>query len=210
MKKLFTDAEKKTVEEAVQAAELLTSGEIVPVVVHSSADYSFVGHRLGLAGLVLFTALIWLLPHSQDLFWEFSAVFAAQAAGWVLGWALGQAPSVIRLVAGEKRLTAEVHETALASFLHNNLHHTEGRTGILVFISHLEHRVEILADEGIHRHAGQGFWEHETKQIAEGIANGKPGEAMAKAIRTMGVKLAEHFPIQLGDKNELPDHVRDR
>lgn len=210
MKHLFSENDKKLVEAAVKEAESLTSGEIVPVVVDTSADYSFVAHRLGIAGLVLFTAVIWLLPHSQHLFWEFSAVFAAQALGWVLGWSLGQLPPVIRAMAGAGRMSAEVHETALASFLLNNLHHTEGRTGILVFISCLEHRVEIVADEGIHRVAGQDFWAKESAQIAAGIRDGKPGAVMAQTIKEMGAKLAEHFPIQAGDRNELPNHVRDR
>jgi putative membrane protein len=180
------------------------------VVVASSADYSFVGHQLGLAGLVIFTALIWFLPHSQNLFWEFSAVFLAQGAGWVIGWSAGQLPSVVRFFAGQKRLAAEVHESALASFLHNNLHHTVGRTGILVYISHLEHRVEIVADEGIHACAGQDFWVKETAQIAAGLAGKNAGPVLAQTIREIGAKLAEHFPIQPGDKNELPDHIRDR
>lgn len=210
MKHLLSKEDRALVEAAVKEAEGRTSGEIVPVVVAASANYSYVGHRLGLAGAVLATGAIWFLPHSQNLFWEFSAVFFAQALGWLIGWGLGQAPALIRLCVSARTLDSEVHESALASFLHNNLHHTAGRTGILVFISQLEHRVEIVADEGIHRVAGQDFWAKETNQIAAGIAAGRAGAAMAETIREMGAKLAEHFPIQPGDVNELPDYVRDR
>lgn len=210
MKTLFSEQDNQLVEAAVREAESRTSGEIVPVVMETSGDYSFVAHRLGLAGVVLATIVVWLLPHSQNLFWEFSLVFAVQAFGWLVGWGLGQLPPVIRLLAGQQRMQAEVHETALASFLYNGLHRTSGRTGILVFISCLEHKVEIVADEGIHAVAGEGFWRKEVDAIAGGIRRGEGGAVLARTIREIGDKLAEHFPAQPGDRNELPDGVRSR
>lgn len=210
MSTLFSDQDKKLVEAAVKEAESRTSGEIVPVVVDTSGDYSFVGHRLGMLGVVLATILMWLLPHSQNLFWEFTLVFAVQGCGWLLGWLLGQVPAVVRLLAGQGRMQTEVHESALASFLLNGLHRTKDRTGILVFISCLEHKVEIVADQGIHAVAGEGFWKKEVEAIAGGIRRGEGATVLAQTIREMGDKLAEHFPVKPGDRNELPNGVRSR
>ena len=42
------------------------------------------------------------------------------------------------------------HRRAVEQFLVQNLHTTEGRTGVLIFVSVAERYAEILADHGIH------------------------------------------------------------
>jgi putative membrane protein len=208
--KLFSEKEKIEIEAAVKDAESLTSGEIVPVVVATSADYSYVSHWLALGGLVAATILIVLLPHTEHWLWQISFIFGAQAGGWLLLWAIGQYPPVVRALAGKHHMNVEVQESAMASFLYNGLNSTRDRTGILVFVSMLEHQVHILADEGIHAKLDQKFWDEKSALIAAGIARGEGGAAVATAIRQMGDQLAKHFPIKEDDQNELPNTVRDR
>lgn len=210
MKHLFSSEDQMKIEAAVKAAEARTSGEIVPVIAETSGDYSYVGHRLGLAGAVVATLAAYLLPHLEYLFWEVSLVFALQAAGWAAGWALGQWAPVVRAFAGKKHLDVEVHETALASFLQYGLHRTRERTGVLIFLSLLEHRVEILADEGIHAKVGEDYWRRETTKIALGLRQGRGAAALAQVIGEVGEKLTEHFPAPERNENELSDELRRR
>lgn len=208
MKKLFQDSEKQLIEGAVRAAEASTSGQIVPVVAEASADYSFVGHRVGLAGAILASGVVYFLPHFENLFWEFAYLFGAQGAGWVLGWAMGQLPAVERLVAGSRRMQEEVHESALAAFLQQGLHRTKGRNGVLVYLSWLEHRVEIVADEGVHAKVGEAYWRAEAEKVAVGFRNGSGAAALAEVVREIGAVLAQHFPAELGQANEISDDLR--
>ena len=58
-------------------------------------------------------------------------------------------PIIKRLVASKNRIAEAVHILALASFSEYGLHYTREHTGILILVSLLEHRVEVLADRGI-------------------------------------------------------------
>ncbi len=66
------------------------------------------------------------------------------------------AESVKRLVASKNRIGEAVHIFALASFSEHGLHYTREHTGILILVSLLEHRVEVLADRGINAKVEKG------------------------------------------------------
>jgi putative membrane protein len=206
---IFSRQEKELIESAVKAAESQTSGEIVPVVTGASGDYSRVGNRLGFAGFLIASALAaWV--HLEFPFFGPPYLFGLQLVGASIGWGLGRLPPVVRLLMGEKKLAAEVHEAAFAAFARNGLHHTREETGILVFVSLLEHRVEILADRGIHAKVGEDFWKIEVQKIVLGIREGRAAETLAAVIREMGDRLREHFPRSADDRNELGDELRSR
>lgn len=206
---IFSKQEKKLIESAVKEAEKASRGEIVPVVVAASGDYSRVANRLGFAGFLLASAFAaW--AHLRFPFVDLTYLFGLQLLGASSGWGIGRLPSVVRLLMGEKKLSAEVDEAAFAAFARNGLHHTQEETGILIFVSLLEHRVEILADRGIHAKVGEDFWKIEVQKIVLGIREGRAAEALAAVIREMGEKLREHFPAGERDRNELSDEVRSR
>lgn len=205
----FTQKEKSLIEAAVSAAEKNTKGEIVPVFVESSGNYRDLIYLGGLVGLLL-SSSIHLLGHWYLPFLEIYWLMALQLVGAFLGARLASLPPVLRWMAGQSRLQKEVHEGAIASFFGNGLHRTQDRTGILMFISHLEHRVEILADEGIHQKVGKEFWNQEVEKVISGIKSGHPALALEEVIRDMGVKLAEHFPATHKNPNELGDSLRSK
>jgi putative membrane protein len=206
---VFSRQEKELIESAVKAAESGTSGEIVPVVVGASGDYSRVANRLGFGGFLAASALAaWV--HLKFPFLDLPYLFGLQLVGASVGWGIGRLPVVVRLLMGEKKLAAEVHEAVFAAFTRNGLHHTEEETGILVFVSLLEHRVEILADRGINAKIGEDFWKIEVQKIVLGIREGRAAETLAAVIREMGERLREHFPRSAEDRNELGDELRSR
>lgn len=206
---IFSRPEKELIESAVKAAESGSSGEIVPVVVAVSGDYSRVANRLGFAGFLL-GSLAAASAHLRFPFLDLPYLFGLQILGAAIGWGLGRLPAMVRLLMGEKKLGAEVHEAALAAFTRNGLHHTQDETGILIFVSLLEHRVEILADRGIHRKVGEDFWKIESQKLVLGMREGRSAEALASVINDMGQKLREHFPKSGPDSNELGNEIRSR
>ncbi len=204
---IFSEQDKTQITEAVKKAEAKTSGELVPLVLPASGNYSFVAYRLGLVGFFLGTAgALWL--HFRYPFWDWLYLFAVQVLGLAVGWALGQVPGIVRLLAGKQHMAEEVHEAALASFLRHGLNRTKERTGVLIFISLLEHRVEILADQGIHQKVEEGYWQKEVDAVVAGIRQKRAKEALVAVIGEIGAKLAQHFPPSGNNTNELSDELR--
>jgi putative membrane protein len=203
----FSKQQKELIEQAVKAAESKSSGEIVPVVVAASGDYRGVAIRLSWAGFFL-ASIAAARVHRDYPFLDFYFLLGLQVLGALLGWLIGRLPRAIRLLAGEKKTAAEVHEAALAAFTRHGLHHTRDGTGILIFLSLLERRVEILADRGIHAKVGESFWKIEAQKLVLGIREGRAAHGLESVIRDMGGKLAEHFPRAADDTNELSDELR--
>jgi putative membrane protein len=208
--KSFTDAEQERIRQAVQQAEQVTRGEIVPMIVPASALYREAGYRTGLmlallALALLLTIEIYWLPwgwHAGNAGWLLLAVVASYG----LGQWLGRIPMVIRLVTSRERMAHKVTLRAEQAFYRHGLHHTKGHTGILILVSMLERRVHVLADKGINDHVPAGTWDGLVNGIIDGIRTGNATDAICAAIAKCGALLAEVAPSRSGDNpNELPD-----
>ena len=200
----FTSDEQDRIQQAVAAAEKTTAGEIVPMLVTSSARYTEV-EMTGLAlGLVLgtFAEFIihdpWALIHSQ-LLWPL--------AGAVFGFIFCRLPPIKRRLISKDRIAEAVDLRSLAAFTGQGLHHTRAETGILIFVSLLEHRVVVLADRGIHTKVQPGTWDEVVRIVTAGLKSGKPCDAFCKAIARCGKILAQHFPRSPDDKDELSNRL---
>ena len=202
--KFFTDAEKERIHQAIIAAESRTAGEIVPIIVTSSARYTeieLLGLVVGLFGGIIIEWL-WSDPWGSEylnLWWPVIGAF--------VGFLAGRMPVAKRLVASKDRVTEAVHTLALASFSQHGLHYTRDHTGILILVSLLEHRVEVLADRGINAKVETGTWQEIVSILTEGLKAGHACDAFCKAIERCGEILATHFPRQADDKDELPNRL---
>jgi putative membrane protein len=68
--------------------------------------------------------------------------------------------------------------------------------------------VWVCPDDGIAAEFGEGTWSPLSDLVAEGFKSGRPGPALASAVRKAGQILADKFPRRPGDVNEIPDTVR--
>jgi putative membrane protein len=210
--KSFTDAELERIKQAVQQAERVTKGEIVPMIVSASALYREAGYRAGLIFALLALALlltieIYWLPwgwHAGNAGWLLLAVVVSYG----LGQWLGRIPMIVRLVTSRERMAHKVTLRAEQAFYKHGLQNTKGRTGILIFVSMLERRVHVLADKGINDYVSAGTWDGLVNGIIDGIRAGQATEAICAAITKCGILLAEVSPTGSGDNpDELPDEL---
>ncbi len=191
------------IEAAVQAAERATSGEIVPVIAERSDGYAEV--RFGAAALTAFAAgafalfLVpalgpWLVPTQLCVF---------VASVWLFG-----RRGLLRLLVPADIAEKRVARAAALAFREAGLVETRDRTGILIYVSLLEHRVVVLADRGINARVEAGTWDAVVSLIITGIKDGRAEAGLADGIRVCGEILSQRFPIRAGDANELPNTPR--
>lgn len=217
MKLEFSEEEHTRIREAVSTAEKRTSGEIVAYVMERSDYYTgaFTAAALlfGLIGLLIgFTMLSlytgwgygWL-----DTPWGIVALGLAFGLVGIVAVAL--VPPVKRFFIGRSRLHRSVRLQAHRAFVEEEVFHTRDRTGILLFVSVFEHRVEVLADEGINRAVEQGEWQDVVDRIILGIRTQTLTTGLVDAIQKCGELLNKHgVEIKPDDSNELSDDVRIR
>ncbi len=202
----LSEAEQRSVTETVQAAEKLTSGEIVPMVVSESHTYPvapivgglFFGLPPALLSARLFGGMLWL---GTDNMWIFLCFFLLY---YVIGYQLvSRLPSLKRFFLSPQRADLAVKRGAAEAFFSEALHNTREANGILLYVSILERRVWVLADKGINEKIDPQVWQEIVDLVTTGIKGGAPCDALCSAIRRIGEILQDHFPIAADDRNEL-------
>lgn len=206
MHRFLSERDRERIAQAVRLAEEKTSGEIVSVLVEASDRYRTYGLLLGMvtAGLGVLAADL-LFPPLTVL-----RTLAAEGVGFLGGLALFlYCPSLVRFLVPPHERTHRAHERALVAFLNHGVGRTAGRTGILIFASLAERRVEVVADEGIHKKVAEGTWRGVVKLVVDGIRKGDTAGGWVEAVHRAGEILSEHFPKRGkgGRRGRLPDAI---
>lgn len=222
MGRYLTPDQHKIVSDAVAAAEQHTSGEIVTVLADRSDGYGDVA--LLWAAIAAFTAmsLFALFPQPFMDFWD------SLVGGWLHEWTTGELASMViclGLVAFALMWLiqlwdplkfalipaplkhARAHDAAIKHFRVGAERRTHGRTGVLLYLSMREHRAEIVADLPIAEKVPAEVWGEAMADMLEHIRRGSIAEGLAAGVRDVGEVLAEHFPRDADDQNELPDRL---
>jgi putative membrane protein len=206
--------EHRRVATAIQAAEARTAGEIYVVVAARSDDYRMLP-LLWAALLALIGGWVTPLWSALATWWSGWAVADVSAAELALGQAIVFV--LVALVSLHPRLrmlfvpravrTGRAENHAREQFLAHNLHATQSRTGVLIFVSLAEHHAQILADTAIDSHVAEDFWAAIIDRLTAEIGAGRLAEGLVFAVESCGTALAEHFPRRADDRNELPDKL---
>ncbi len=210
----LSDADVTEIKEAVARAERTTSGEIVPFIAEQSGRYEVAFWRaaggFGFGALVLIVLAHWFY-HGWGLAWLYTGwgavlvIALASAAGALLAYI----PAARRFFAGTNLLAETVHAAATAAFLEQEVFSTRERTGILIYISLFEHRIEVMGDSGINRRVTAEDWAAVVTRIRKGIREGKLAEGLVEALGMCGVLLERSgVTLRADDANELPDEVQ--
>lgn len=206
--KLFTDADRARIAQAVETAESRTSGEIVPVIVQRSSSYGIVSYRLAISGAVFGALLHEVVKLGYDgwgmplLLGDAALFFWMLAFGLLSAWVGPRIPGVLRLFAGSEMLDERVHQRAQLAFLSEQVFATRERTGILLLVSLDEHRVEVLGDKGINERVEASDWANVVEAVVTGVKSGHAVDGLVAAIERCGHLLEEKGVALRGDDTD--------
>ncbi len=200
----FSEQDKGAIEAAIGEVETKTAGEVAVMVVDQSDSYP---EAQILAGIILGSGLALVITELffNESLWAFLPTALLLALG--VGMLSPFLPFLIRLLASGQRLESRVQEQALQAFYEKGLYKTRDDTGVLFFISLLEHRVWVLADSGIYGKISPAELQDFAKLVAQGVKEGKVAPILCQEIRRVGEVLAAHFPIKDDNTNELSNKV---
>jgi putative membrane protein len=203
MSSIVSEQDRQRLSQRIAEVEKHTAGELVTAVYSRSSSYA--AHRL-----VWATALCWLLTAGLDLVCFSVPTFALLGSQLLLVVGLyflfGWSP-LLRAITPEAVRAKAVSDRVRLLFLHQGITETRDRSGVLIYLSELERRVEILADRGIFEHVGKAAWESLVREITASIRDQKAAEGLLVAIDRIGGELAKRFPRRDDDTNELDNVV---
>lgn len=216
LKQKFSDSDLQRIKTAVSNAEQKISGEIVPVIVERSGEYTIANYKASLIGAALaFVTMILLDRYIQDeatntLFYDPAFIFLVVLLGGIVGAALPNfSDEIKRLLVSRSYQDLMTRQCAENAFLEEEVFNTRQRTGIMIFVSFFEHEVIVMADQGISKVVEQKQWDQIVQEIIRSIRNGKVVEALESGIRRCGdILLEKGFLKTDDDTNELRDELR--
>lgn len=217
---LLSEAGQRQVAETIARIERETDAELVTVLAPRADDYRYIALLWAALVALVVPALAAYGLHWWGLARDWSGAQGSWAspdwpmadlllAQWLLFILLSfvfRIPAVtMRLVPRRVRFW-RASNLAKAQFLAQNLHHTQGETGMLIFVAEAERYVEILVDRGIARHFPNETWQAIIDRFTARVHAGETLQGFLECIESCGELLKQRIPAT-HDRNELPNHL---
>lgn len=114
---------------------------------------------------------------------------------------------------GEIRVHLEKHSDLQALERSKELFHllkmdnTKEENGVLIYVAVDDHQLAIIGDRGLNSQVPFDFWETTKDKMISQFGKGQFQEGLIAGVQCAGEKLAQFFPWQHGDTNELSDEI---
>lgn len=207
---------------AIAEAEAKSDGEILAVTTQLSDSYHDVALHWAVLALIGTLAIFAAWPPLLDFWFDFFlggwrpepslrelltlvmvlAVLKFTAVLLILKW------MPLRLALTPRGTKARrVRRRAIEVFKAAAERRTEGRTGILIYLSMGEHDAEIVADKAITSVTTPDTWGEAMAALLAEVKAGRLADGIVAAVGIVGDVLAVHFPRSSSDTNEIPDKL---
>ena len=198
------DKSGDTIADAIREIEKQTSAEMVVVVRGRSGTYRHADYLFG--AIVALVGLVFVLfsPVEFHTYWiPFDVIILFVAGAWISS----RGDWIRRILTSKKFRANAARMGASAMFYEAGIANTSAENGMLVYLSLLERRLEVIADRGILKAVPPLKWNQcvfELKQIGK---TPTPVQFI-EGLRATGKLLAEHLPATGENPNELADGPR--
>jgi putative membrane protein len=200
----FDTAARTALTNCIREIEKRTDAELVLVVRARSHSYAGANYLFG--ALLAFVGLNFLLfsPITFHQIW----VPIDIALLFVLGAYVSSRSNAIRrwLTRATVRNTA-ARAGAAAMFYEAGIANTKAELGVLVYLSLLERRLELIADRGILKAVPSLEWNQALFELRQAGKEPRP-ETLTAGLEKLGLLLAQYLPASADNPNELPDAPR--
>lgn len=187
---------------AVAAVEGTSAVELVVAVRRSARRWPHVPFAVG--AVTAWAALAFMM-YSDHAFAIASFLIDPVLAGVLGGLIATVVPPLVRWLTPASIRRRAVITAARATFVERGLHHTRGRTGVLVYCALTEGMAAIVVDTAVVAAVPAATLSARERAIDTAIRQG--GIAAADAIAALAPVLAAALPRAADDLNELPDAI---
>ena len=203
METIISQQDKEKIKAAIGAAEAASGAEIVTVMAKASDSYSYIAWMWAALGALAFPALV--IAFSPGL--KSIHLYTGELLVFMLLITLFQ---IERIKMALIPRSLKRHRAALNArhhFMLHQVHKTMSRASIMLFVSHAERYVEILADTAVAEKIPDSEWEKVVARFVELVREGHVAEGYIEAIGMSTKLLSAPFPPSPEDKDLLPNRL---
>ncbi len=202
--------ERDLIKKAIKDAEVKSMVEIVPVILRQSDLYPATHFRVGALVAFTFSVLLYLSPlHFINPLWY----LAIQFPGFLVGFMLAYLPLVKKTFITKREIQTEVYQCAIELFYEHKVHLTEKHTGVLILLSSLEQKIEVILDHGLIEKCPPDALQTLINDFSIEMKKGEPYNAMKHLIENLSHLFENYFPRHEPKKfmdNEIKDELIER
>jgi putative membrane protein len=200
----FDDSAREALTDCVKKIETTTDAELVLVVRARSGSYRQADYLFG--ALLAFAGLLFLLfsPFDFHQYWVAIDVALLFTIGAVI---TSRSNSMRRLLTSDKFRSAAVRTGAAAMFYEAGIANTNAEMGVLIYLSVLERRLELIADRGILKGVNALEWNQLLFELHQ-AGRKADAQTLQAGLENLGTLLSKHLPATGENPNELPDAPR--
>lgn len=202
---MISKHELEQINELLLEAEKKSHSELVPMVVERSDDYPAAHFRSAIIVSFIFSLALYFSPLTiiNPIYFLW-----IQVPGLFLGYLLGNVSWVTKLLTTKREIEIEVYQRAIEAFFEHNLHMTKRHNGVLIFVSLLEHKIQIITDSGVKAKIDQKIWDEIVNDFGQKVSKSTLSEALKEAISSAAIVLEKYFPLDGKEKsNELKNDI---
>lgn len=107
----------------------------------------------------------------------------------------------------ESKCPKDVLDRTVQVFSKLNMHKTQLRNGVLIYLAIDDKKFAVIGDAGINSVVPANFWDSVKELMQTKFVEGNFTEGICVGIEAVGEKLKAFFPYQSDDVNELSDEI---
>lgn len=107
----------------------------------------------------------------------------------------------------EEKCGDDVIKRATQVFAKLNMHKTELKNGVLIYLAVKDKKFAIIGDEGINNSVPENFWDTIKNNMVSSFSQGDFLNGIIGAINESGEQLKHFFPFHHADVNEVSDEI---
>jgi putative membrane protein len=188
--------------EAVREVESRSAAEVVVEVRARSGSYAHADARFAAFLALVSLAVLVYMPFTVPPV----AVLLDPVAFYAVGLAAARRSDALRRLFTKERERLQVVRTHAAALFHDRgIANTSAETGLLLYVSLLERRLEVLADRGLLRQVDPNDWNAALAELH--VERRLDPDAVLAAIRRLGAILERDVPAGAANADELSNEV---
>jgi putative membrane protein len=210
MKQYLSETDRSRLDKKIAEAEAKTSAQIVLASVKRSDSYAEIPWKafafgISVAGLTvfLFDMLYLQWVTNTMILLSVAVIFAT---GIIFVFLTLLFPGFARLFLSAHRKETETLQYAESLFLSHELFATEGRRGVLLFVSHFEKQVVILPDKGVRNRLKVDILNNIISKMTRDLRKNNVRIALETGLEELTAALSGSAQ-EASDKNELSNEI---
>jgi uncharacterized membrane protein len=205
MNKLLVASDIKSIEERLKRFEQETGCELLMIIQDASDPYPAASLRFGLISTFILTSIFaYYYEYQHALLWPVTFIILTFIMSWIghFDWAK-------RMALASWEVERECEEKALELFHTMGTSQVSHKVTAMIFLSILEHHIEVLIDEKLKSKLSQKDLDELVVIMKQHFASGHMSEGLIQSIESLENKILQDFGGKVSDVNpaELKDTI---